>query len=75
MYSTSQKIERNNQIENIAALKTLKKQGITFVDIDPKRIPKFRAIANKAIARLVAEYGYDQQLLSRIRVIVKAIRK
>jgi TRAP-type transport system periplasmic protein len=67
-------VDKKNRQDNIAALQTLDKQGLTFVEINSDQMPRMQTLADNAIAKLMKKGIYDKALLQRIRSLVAEVR-
>ena len=68
-------LDIQNRQDNDSAMATLKKQGLTFVPLDPQGLPEMQSIADRAIEKLMRKNLFDASMLSQIRAAVQAVRQ
>jgi TRAP-type C4-dicarboxylate transport system substrate-binding protein len=68
-------VDGETRKDNEAALETLKKQGIVFVQMDEKTYPEMQDIADRAIDDLMKQNLFNPAMVAEIRAAIQAVRQ
>ncbi len=67
--------EQRNRVDNQDAERALRSSGLTFVDVDPKLVPQWRATVNASNRKMAEQGAFSIELLDQLLGHIKDFHK